>query len=157
MALLRRQDPRTRSGRSLDPAQSSGVGNFFDEVDTLLNQLATPAFSGSQWAQGYPVDLYETADEFVVEMAVPGIAVEGLDISIEGRQLSIQGTLPASEDENRRYWLQSIPRGQFRRTVTLPAGIEADQIHATVDDGLLVLRAPKAAEVRARKIAVHNG
>lgn len=156
MAIVRRQDARPGPARGWDLTNASGAGSLFHEVDALFDQLATPAFSGSQWTQGYPLDLYETADDFVVEMAVPGIEVDGLDISIEGRQLSIQGTLPETADESRRYWLQTIPRGEFRRTVTLPAGIEADDIQANVKDGLLVLRIPKAAEVRARKIAINN-
>jgi HSP20 family protein len=105
----------------------------------------------------YPVDLYETEESIVLEMAVPGVRVEDLDISIEGRQLSTQGTLPEREGEGRRYWLQNIPHGQFSRTITLPVTVEVDNIEARVHDGLLVLTMPKVAEARARRIAISNG
>ncbi|HEX7022547.1 MAG TPA: Hsp20 family protein [Trueperaceae bacterium] len=133
------------------------VGSLFDDFDQLFNELATPIYSRSQWAQGYPVDLYETGEEVVLEMAVPGIRVDDLDISIEGRQLTVHGVLPETADETRRYWLQSIPRGEFQRSVTLPTGVEADQVHASIQNGLLVLKMPKVAAAKARKIAINNG
>lgn len=152
MSLVRRQQPR--SGWNL--AGVSSVPSLFQEFDQLFNQLATPAFNHTQWTQGYPIDLYETGDELVLQMAVPGVASEDLDVSIEGRELSIQGNLPQADDEGRRYWLQTIPTGEFRRTLTLPVQVEVDGVNATVEDGLLTLRMPKQVEARARKINISN-
>jgi HSP20 family protein len=89
-------------------------------------------------------------------MAVPGVRVEDLDISIEGRQLSVPGMLPEREGQGRRYWLQDIPQGQFCRTITLPATVDVDNFEARVHDGLLVLTKPKVAQARARKIAINQ-
>lgn len=153
MTLVRRQQPRS-TGWNL--AGTSNVPSLFQEFDQLFNQLAAPAFSQTQWAQGYPIDLYETGEELVLQMAVPGVHSEDLDISIEGRELTIQGNLPQTEDEGRRYWLQSIPSGEFRRTLTLPVQVEVDGVNASVDNGLLTLRLPKQVEARARKISIAN-
>ena len=152
MTLVRRQQPR--SGWNL--AGTSSVPSLFQEFDQLFNQLATPTFNHSQWAQGYPIDLYETGDELVLQMAVPGVQSDDLEISIEGRELTIQGRLPQTEDEGRRYWLHSIPAGEFRRTLTLPVQVEIEGVNATVEDGLLNLRMPKKVEARARKISISN-
>jgi HSP20 family protein len=67
---------------------------------------------------------------------------------------SLAVTLPEREGEDRRYWLQNIPHGQFSRTITLPVTVEVDNIEARVHDGLLVLTMPKVAEARARRIAI---
>ncbi len=153
MALVR----RNRSSLSPMRDWNSGTfGDLFDEVDRFFNQATAPVLGQFAATTSYPVDLYETEENIVLEMAVPGVRVEDLDISIEGRQLSIRGTLPERELEGRRYWLQNIPQGQFSRTITLPATVEVDHIEARVHDGLLVLTMPKVAEARARKIAISN-
>jgi HSP20 family protein len=150
MTLVRRQQPRT--GWNV-----AGVPSLFQEFDQLFNQLATPSFNNVQVTQGYPMDLFETGDDLVLEMAVPGVEGDDLDISLEGRELTIKGSLPQAEDEGRRYWLQSIPTGEFRRTLTLPVQVDVEGVSASVDNGILTLRLPKLIEARARKISITNG
>ena len=144
MALVRNARTLPVRRYALDP---------FEEFDRMLGEFASP-FQGRSEYLGYPIDLYETDSDLVLEMAVPGITGEDLDISIEGRQLSIRGHLPESEEDNRRYWLQSIPRGDISRTVKLPAAVEVDRITASVAEGMLTLTMPKLAEAKVHKIAV---
>ena len=135
-----------------------GLQEVMHEFEPLFGELASPLNGGGSWANGYPIDLYETANDVILQMAVPGISVDDIDVSIEGRQLSIQGRLPEAEaEQERRYWLRTIPRGEFRRTVTLPGQVNLDDVHARVDQGLLTLTLPKAADARVRKIDVHAG
>lgn len=155
--LVRKQEHRTRPIGSWDLATARPLSSLFNDFDQLFNELATPPYSRSQWAQGYPADLYETGEEIVLEMAVPGINVDDLDISIEGRQLTIRGALPNMGGEDRRYWLQSIPRGEFHRTVNLPVNVEVEEVRAAIQNGLLVLRMPKVAAARARRITIDHG
>lgn len=136
------------------PARFSG--NLFDEFDRVFDELATPLFSQFQTVN-YPVDLFETDDQVVLEMAVPGLQSGDLDISVEGRQLNIRGRLPTSDDNtDRRYWLQSIPRGDMNRNVRLPANVDVEGIEAKVRNGMLLLRMPKVAEAKVRKINVDH-
>jgi HSP20 family protein len=155
MAIVRAQNARPVPVRGWDLASPAGM---FKEFDQLFEQLASPLLSTSSWAQGYPVDLYETGDTVVLEMAVPGVQTQDLEVSIEGRQLTISGTLPnVSDNQERRYWLQAIPRGQFSRTVSLPTGVDLDHVDARVHEGLLTLTLPKAASAKARKIEISQG
>jgi HSP20 family protein len=155
MAIVRAQNARPVSTRGWD---LSSPGGLFEEFNQLFEQLGAPAFGSGQGSNSYPVDLFEAGDNVVLEMAVPGVRVQDLDVSIEGRQLTISGTLPNfSEKEERRYWLQTIPRGQFSRTVSLPAGVDLDNVEARVHEGLLTLTMPKAASARARKIEITGG
>lgn len=155
MAIVRAQSARPLPTRGWDLTTPAGI---FKEFDELFEQLAAPALNSSQWVHGYPVDLFETGDNVVLEMAVPGVQAQDLDVSIEGRQLTISGTLPnIAEDDGRRYWLQTIPRGQFSRTVSLPVGVDLDNVDARVHEGLLTLTMPKAASAKARKIAITGG
>jgi len=151
MAIVRRENAPTRSW-DLDPT----LRDFMSEFEPLFGELARPVAGAGSWANGYPVDLYETPENVVLQMAVPGIAVDDLDVTVEGRQLTIQGRLPEEEGaEARRYWLQTIPHGEFRRTVTLPSQVDLENVHAKVERGLLTLTMAKAADARARKIDVH--
>jgi HSP20 family protein len=134
------------------------MDDFFQQFESLLQPVSSRA-EGALFANPYPIDLYEDGDNVVLEMAVPGLRPEQLDISLEGRQLSIRGTLPEtdeSEDGGRRYWSKAIVRGEFQRNVTVPAGVDPERITARVDQGLLILTMPKAAEAKARKIAIDN-
>ncbi len=94
----------------------------------------------------------------MLELVVPGLKAEDIDVSIEGRQLSIRATFPELDsEEGRRYWLHSIPRGAMNRSVKLPTSVDVDAIEAQVTDGLLVLSMPKLAESKVKKIEITSG
>lgn len=157
MALVRAQSGRPVPMRGWDLA-NTGVSTLFSEFDRLFNEMAAPLFSASSAINAYPADLYETGEAVVLEMAVPGVKADDLDIRIEGRQLTIRGTLPnITDNEDRRYWLQGIPRGEFSRSVTLPATVVIDNVQAKVSDGLLTLTMPKVPEAQAKRIAITQG
>jgi len=127
----------------------------FTAIDRLFQDLGGSVGNRDEGAA--PMDLYETDDAIVIELVIPGVQASDLDISIEGRQLTIRGTLPAiPEGEQRRYWLQSIPRGALTRTVRLPMNVDVDAVDADVRDGLLTLRLAKVAEAKVRKIEVRH-
>ncbi|MFA5551356.1 MAG: Hsp20/alpha crystallin family protein [Trueperaceae bacterium] len=145
--------------------EDADMNDMFGQMERMLQLPLMHSMSQQRGAgagrRSFPIDLYETSDEVVLVMAVPGMRPDQLDISLEGRQLSIRGTLPeaeegADETEERSYWVRSIPRGEFQRIVTVPAGVDADAIQATVDQGLLTLTLPKATEAKARKIDVQQ-
>ena len=130
--------------------------DLFGEFDRFFESAANPFFARTT-SGGYPVDLYETEHALVLEMIVSGLGSDDLDISVEGRQLSVHGNLPESEEEDgveRRYWQQSIPRGEFSRNVRLPATIDTDAIEARVVNGMLTLTMPKLAEAKVKKIPI---
>lgn len=153
--MLVRRDPSTPI-RNLGLANLGDFSSVFSDFDRLWNEVGSTVFNRADAFVNYPVDLYETDQHLVLEMAVPGISASDLDISIESRQLTILGRYPLVEEEGRRYWIQTIPHGEFRRTLTLPVSVVADDIQARVDSGVLTLTMPKVAEARAKKIAVQT-
>ena len=113
---------------------------------------------GSREDTLYPMDLYETDDALTIELAVPGVESDDLDISIEGRQLTIRATIkPVPEGEQRRYWMQGIPRGPVTRTIRLPANVDVENVKANVHNGMLTMRLAKAAEAKVRKVEIEQG
>jgi len=135
-------------------ARPTSLGHVFREFDQLLQPQG--ALAKNDGRIGFnPIDLYETADAVVLEMVVPGVKADDIDISIEGRKLVMRGNneqvAPAGD---RRYWLKDIAYGEFTKTVKVPSGVDAAAIDAKVEDGLLRITMPKVAEALSRKITV---
>lgn len=81
MAIVRAQNARPVLTRGWD---LSSPGGLFEEFNQLFEQLGAPAFGSGQLSNSYPADLFETGDNVVLEMAVPGVQVQDLDVSIAG-------------------------------------------------------------------------
>lgn len=129
--------------------------SLFADFDRLFGELASSNQNLTD-AFNYPADLYETDEHVVLEMAVPGLKAEHLDISVEDRYLSIKGsfTEESKEDKDRRYWMQSLSRRDFSRGLKLPRSVDVDAIQASVENGILKLRMPKVAEAKVKKIEI---
>ena len=114
------------------------------------------------WSPGesalVPLDVYATDEELVVEVNLPGIKPEEVEITVDGNTLTIAGETrsPRKDDEGSTI-LSEIRRGAFTRTLALPAGLEPDRATATSEDGVLTLRIPKAERAKPRQIKVTSG
>ena len=104
------------------------------------------------------MDLYETEDGLVLRLAVPGLTAADINVDVEGRRLTVSGELKEEEadSDKRRYWLRSLPRGSFSRSIRLPRGLDTDAINASVNAGLLTLSIPRSAEAKARRIEISD-
>jgi HSP20 family protein len=104
------------------------------------------------------LDLSESADGFVVEASLPGLKPEDLEITVENNVLTIKGETRRENEENKRnYHRVERSFGSFQRTIGLPSTVKADQIKASLNNGILRLDIPKAEEVKPRKINVAVG
>lgn len=104
------------------------------------------------------LDVSETEDSYRVEVAVPGLKPEDLQITFENNVLSIKGELrQESEDKKRNYHRTERRYGSFQRTIALPSTVKADAIQAALTNGILRLDIPKAEEVKPRRITVQVG
>lgn len=127
--------------------------DMFDRV--LDRSLTTP----STWAQdwGLALDVLENGDEFLVKASVPGIKPDDIEITYDNRTLTIKGEIQEeTETEDERYHLRERRFGRFSRSITLPTPIEAENIEASYDAGVLTLHLPKAEEAKPRRITVHS-
>jgi len=104
-----------------------------------------------------PVDVYATKEEVVVDAVLPGVKPDEVEITVEGNTLTLSGDTSSMIPGREGLLLQEIRRGRFIRTLTLPAGVEADKATATFEDGILTLRIPKAEQVRPRQIKISTG
>lgn len=111
--------------------------------------------AGFESSAALPLDVTRTADELVIEAALPGIRPEDVEITVEDGTLSIRGEFReeqrGSEGES---LMQEIRRGTVARAITLPTGLEADKASATFEHGVLTLRIPKAEAVKPKQIRI---
>jgi HSP20 family protein len=103
----------------------------------------------------FPVDVAAETDAFVLTALLPGIKAEDLDIQIANETVSLQGELTNHRDEKGSYLLLERPVGHFSRVLTLPAELDAAHAEASLEDGVLTLRVPKAETARPKSIKVN--
>jgi HSP20 family protein len=104
-----------------------------------------------------PVDLYETAEEFVLTAELPGLKREQVDIQAEDFRIVIRGARTSAPGGNipcEQFHRVERGHGRFSRSFTLPEAIAVDRISAELKDGLLTLRLPKAADRGVRRVDV---
>jgi HSP20 family protein len=104
-----------------------------------------------------PMDVYANGDGYVVELALPGVKPEDLDIQLTGTMLSISGECKSTAPEGYRYLVCQRRAGRFQTAVTLPDAADAAQITATFEHGLLRLEVPKSEASKPKRIALKSG
>ena len=127
-----------------------------EAMDRLFEQgLVRP--NGFSARSGFiPMDVYAEGDNYVIEVAVPGLNPDAVNVSVLGNQVSISGEFPAAP-EGRQYLFHERSGGRFERTVTLPTEVDADKAEAHYEHGLLHLTVPKAESAKPRRIALAAG
>ncbi len=113
---------------------------MLDEADRLQRrffEVAVPATTAPHWEP--PVDVFESSDELWLFYALPGVAVEQVEVALDGAELIVRGDRPlppvAHTTTIRRL---ELPHGRFERRVGLPAG-RYDLIAQQFDHGCLVI------------------
>jgi HSP20 family protein len=100
-----------------------------------------------------PASVTEIGDGYRLEIEMPGVKKDGLEISVENNELTIVGRRSLPAMEGTLIHRESRPEN-FRRAFELDPSIDADKISAKIDQGLMTLTLPKAEHVKPRKIAV---
>ena len=126
------------------------------EVSTVQQQTPATRETGQRMPSRPvylpPADIYETKDSIVVLAEMPGVAPDGVDISLERRVLTIRGRSAANDHSGYQRVYNEYADGDYERVFTLSENIDRDRIEATLRDGVLQLVLPKAETAKARKI-----
>jgi len=124
--------------------------SLLSEMDRLFERgvTATPT-----WAPR--IDAFDRVKELVIRVEIPGIKPEDVDITVEDRTLTISGKREFAETtEQGGYHRREIFTGEFKRTLVLPEGLNAEEITAKAEDGMLTVTLPRRPEVLPRKVKV---
>src|SRR3990170_3011790 len=138
-------------------------GRGFYDMESEMNRMFDEMFGGlarvggrqqgaqpMQWAPALDV-LHEDGD-VVVRAELPGVKQENLDITLHRGVLTISGERKAEENrEGSGFYVRERRYGSFRRSMTLPQGVDENSIHARFDGGVLEVRVAGAAAVQEPK------
>lgn len=122
------------------------------EIDRLFED--TFARDGNSWTPA--VDIKETGSEIRLELELPGLKPEDVEITAENGVLTVRGEkrVERKEGDESRYQVIERTYGTFMRTFQLPQGVDEEQIKADFDSGVLTLHIPKAALPQPRRIEI---
>ena len=124
----------------------------FRDMDRLAEQLLGSARN----AATMPMDLYRSGDHFVVHVDLPGVDPGSIDVSVEGRALTIQARRTARPENDVQWLANERPVGTYARQLTLGDDVALDQIDATYTDGVLTLSIPVSERAKPRRIQVNH-
>jgi HSP20 family protein len=148
MALVRWEPVRELN--SLQSEMNRLFNTFFD--------TPTPGGNGGGVRRWVPsMDLVETDEHFVLRADLPGLSEGDVSIELEDNVLTVAGERKAEHEEKEGFYRMERSFGQFRRSLTLPEGVDADGIAATFDKGVLEIRIPKPEERKPRRVAIQVG
>jgi HSP20 family protein len=134
-------------------------------IQSELNRLFGRTYAGAEPGEAAagllagawvpPMDIYETKDQYVVTIELPGIDPDTVEVSVEDSTLSIRGE---------RHFYQEVPEesfhrverrfGSFVRSITLPPTADPNRIEASFDKGVLTVEVGKAEQAKPKKITV---
>jgi HSP20 family protein len=100
-------------------------------------------------------DVEETDDAYVVEAELPGVKQEDIEIELLSNELTISGEV-AQRERTGTMRRQARRTGRFEYRLTLPDHVDADKVDATLADGVLTVRVPKAQQAQRRRIEVKS-
>ena len=151
MQLIRYQTPELSNWPTLDR-----WSNLRDELNSLFdlpflsNINRQDLFSG--WSPA--LDLYQNTDNVVAVIELPGMRKEDIEISLHDGTLTIAGERKSSSSDGENAERTERYVGSFRRSITLPARVDANKVSATYRDGILTVTLPKAEEAKPKRIQV---
>ncbi|WP_188439407.1 Hsp20/alpha crystallin family protein [Planktosalinus lacus] len=147
MSLVKRNQasPSTSLWRPMDGWLPSIFEDLFND-----SRLADVSTFGSTLPA---VNIKETADDFLVEVAVPGKKKEDFNIELDQNVLTISSEEKSENEESSddgRYSRKEFNYTAFKRAFTLPETVEQEKIKATYDNGVLSIQVPKREESKQK-------
>jgi HSP20 family protein len=153
MSLIRYQTPGLANWPALDR-----WSNLRDEINSLFE---SPLFSAptrqAQLFNGWTpaLDLYQTNDDVVAVVELPGMRKEDIELQLHDGMLTISGERKAEAGNGDKAARSERFVGKFRRSISLPTRVDAGKVSATYKDGILTVTLPKAEEVKPKQIQVN--
>jgi len=124
------------------------INRIFDVLGSLNGDMAE-----ATWVP--PVDIFEDPEAIRIIAEVPGVKPEEVKISLEDNVLTIRGSKQqAAEERTERVHRYERTYGTFERSFTLPATVDASNIQASYEHGVLTVTLPKAETAKPRQIEV---
>lgn len=135
--------------------------NPFEEIEEFFDRMSRQ-FEEGPWSMGtqaIPVDIVDDGDAFVVTADLPGYEREDIDLALANGSLRIRAereeeTATEDETEGGRYIRRERRRQSASRSVSIPGDVDADEVKATYNNGVLTVTLPKATTDGSQRIDI---
>ncbi len=124
----------------------------FRELDQVTQQVFRQSTRPSA-----PMDAYRHGDEFVVQFDFPGVDPGSIDLTVEKNVLNVSATRHRTIADGDEVLIAERPQGEFRRQLLLGEQLDAENIQAEYDNGVLTLRLTVAERAKPRKVEISKG
>jgi HSP20 family protein len=153
------QLPARRSARNItlvDPSRE------FEDIYDRMGQLMSMAFGDMAFAPAAlsapwtPLaDISETDDAYVIDVELPGVSRDQVNVDINDREIVISGEITEpQDDEGRRRRRRSRRTGRFEFRTTLPGDVNPEGVTASLNDGVLTVTVPKSEAAKPRHVEI---
>ena len=123
----------------------------FRELDRLAQQVAGTRSRPA----AMPIDAYREGEQFVVELDLPGVDAQSIDVTVEKNVLTIHAQRSRSAGEGLEMVIAERPHGTFSRQLFLGESLDTDRLTAGYADGVLSIRVPVAEKAKPRRVDVN--
>ena len=130
--------------------------SLFDDFDQFFDNFFRDVPTRNTGAVQYPsVDIREEKDKYLLEADLPGFSDKDVNVHVENNVLYIESAKEENrEDKGENYLVKERARCTFKRSFSLPEGVNVDAIKGEFKNGVLTLDVPKSPERQPKKIAV---
>ena len=128
--------------------------DIYQRMDQLMRSFGS-TFDRTGWSP-FPVDLEETDDAYIVEIDLPSVSRRDVTLQVNGRELTVYGEVK-ERDRNGFLRRQTRRTGRFHHSVALPGDVDVEHVKASLDDGVLIVRAPKSQATKAHRVQIGSG
>lgn len=126
----------------------------FREVDRLMGQVGA---ANRAMPLSFPMDAMRRGDEVVVQLDLPGVDPDAIEVTAERGTLTISAERRARPEEGAQVLVRERPQGRFTRQLMLADSLDTDRLAADYDSGVLTLTIPVAEQAKPRRVAVTSG
>jgi len=135
---------------------SAPVFGLRREMNRLFDDAMARGMPATAWLP--PVDVREDDSEIALDVEIPGVRPEDVELTADNGTLVVSGAKHAQrkEGDDQRYHLVERTYGSFTRSFRLPKGVDESKISADFEHGVLRIHVPKAALPQPKRIRINH-
>lgn len=149
--------PNLRSVFQPTKDRRTNIDTLMDDFFNFGNQFPRALLTREE-QDFYPqLDISETNSHYCLEVDLPGVSKENLDIKVDDNVITIKGKKELNKEyKDNNFYTRERFSGNFQRSLFLPLSVKADKIDATFKDGVLTIKAPKTDVSHTKTIEIKS-
>ncbi|CAN5241712.1 Hsp20/alpha crystallin family protein [soil metagenome] len=129
----------------------------FTDIDAITKSVLAAGTGTGRSPRFMPMDLYKVEDQYVLHADLPGVDPGSVDVRIDGSTLTLTAHRTALSEEGVSWLASERFAGTYKRQLSISDDIDAEQIEASYDNGVLTVTLPIAEKAKPRRIEVSSG